>query len=185
MTAAAYAAKKTAGLCTANQSCPRPATHGSLCKYHRGRQRKASTAGKARLRERRMLAGDCVSCPSRAKDGASMCQPCMDKVVARKRLWTENGGRARQTRTARKWRQQRIRRGKCIRCNRKRVTKTMCEVHRKDHVAKWRERTGHLTPRLHCSVCRGLGHQAPTCPGLPELPPLRIEDFATARREAA
>jgi hypothetical protein len=184
MTAAAYAAKKNAGLCTYNVTCPKPATHGMQCKFHRGKQRKASTASKAALRQGRMLAGDCVACPGRAREGSSMCQPCMDKVCERKRAWTAKVGVAVPTQTSRDWRSKRIAKGKCCRCNRKLATKTLCEVHRKQHMASWRARTGKLVPVLHCSICEQLGHQSPTCPGLAPLPPLRIEDFASARKAA-
>lgn len=188
MNAVEYAAKRAAGICTWG-ACRRKSRLGVLCKDHRRRHRDVSNrCHRARYVEKK-VAGICVtkSCTSASREDAVFCEPCTKKHTEERRRFTSSEkGRKWHRRYQARRRKDRADRGLCLRCDTPRVTKTLCDEHRREALARWRKRTG-KGPNLneHCSACGGAGHRVTTCKGLPALPPLRIEDFASARQEAA
>lgn len=188
MNAAEYAAKRDAGICTWG-SCRRAATDGVLCKPHRLAHRKLVCKRLRRIYWTKKEAGLCVAryCESQAREDSVFCQACTEKNSRdHKRYRSSEKGKTWYRKYQQKKRQDRIDRGLCIRCDRKLATKTVCEVHRQLVLAKYRERVGR-GPNLkeRCSLCKQPGHRSNRCTGLAPLPPLRIEDFATARTEVA
>lgn len=188
MNAAEYAAKRAAGICTYG-CCRRKATDGVLCKPHRKAQRKIVNRRKKETYWERKTAGLCVvrQCKNAAREDSVFCQSCSEKTLRdHKRYRSSAEGKAWYRKYQRNRREDRAARGLCLRCNEKRVTKTLCETHRREVIARYQQRTGRgPNMKERCSLCKEKGHRANTCTGLPALPALRIEDFAVARSEAA
>lgn len=196
MNATDYAAKRAAGLCAASVQCQEPATHGVLCAGHRKKSKIAVSKSRSRLYYERKLAGLCVGhgCSSPSRPDSVYCADCAEKCAAHHRKYYATPEAKKTAKaTAQAYRKERARKGLCLRCRKKRVTKLYCEDHRKKFVDYWHaKKASQRVAWRHCSRCGEGGHDVRICPQpapmdrpLAPLPPLRIEDFATARREAA
>lgn len=142
-------------------------------------------------------AGLCPKCKGTPRPGQTYCATCRDYIAAK------TAGTVKE-RQARCW-QKRRREGRCTECGRGRpaivkagpkagqvgLTCLGCRARKRLTNAAWDRRNGRVKgPAQRCSGCGTPGHRRTTCPRrnidepLP-LAPLRIDDFATARREAA
>jgi hypothetical protein len=196
MKASAYAAKRNAGICAASIQCQKPATRGVLCADHRKKSKVAVSKSRSRLYYERKLAGLCVGhgCSNPSRPDAVYCSDCAKKcAVQHRKYYATPEAQELSKASARAYRKQRARKGLCLRCRNKRVTKLYCEEHRKKFVDYWHgKKAGNRVKWRHCSRCGEGGHDVRICQkpavidrALPPLPPLRIEDFASARMEAA
>lgn len=197
MNAARYArfrAKRDAGICVFRVSCQAPATHGILCGKHRKIQAAHVRKSVGKLRLSRKLAGLCVRCGGNPKETSTLCEACTASTSKLREAWRANGGRAVSTAYEKKRRKRRAAKGLCTRCNRKRVTKTLCQVHREAALQRFSKvKKAGVGKIVRCGNCDEIGHNRRNCrvPArlalldrpLPPLPPLRIEDFASARTE--
>lgn len=186
MTATDYARKRAAGLC-AYGPCANPATDGTLCATHREKARGHTSKSQRAAYLRKKVAGVCVAHGCRVKAADSLlCHRHQEEQTARKKRFHGTArGREQGRKAQARARKRRIALDLCMRCNRPRVTKLLCEEHRRQLLDSWRKRTGWVPKRKEtCSTCGQAGHRASGCRRLPALPTLRIEDFALARTEA-
>lgn len=92
-----------------------------------------------------------------------------------------------------KMRAKRCRAGLCADCGKGereigrggRLTKHCWDCMQRKAARRRLHRAPVVTRVVHCSMCGGARHLAPSCPRVVEALPLRIEEFAAARREAA
>jgi hypothetical protein len=201
-----WAEKKARGECF---RCSSPATHGALCEEHRKKQRELGHRYDVDRYARLRANGLCTysgTCTNPATPGKAMCPQHRDQVCDYQKASPKR--RKRHNRHVRKYRRTLRNLGVCQNCGQRELdegfSKTYCRECRLENAEALRlyaRAKGIPNGTRRCGRCRKPGHRITTCPEGPArpvdtaaeavdretrdtYPPLRIEDFATARQEA-